>query len=612
MNTKNTTVARTWFVATPLLILILSGCASLKQQTPKDEAHWQPFPDTPIATLADPAAPETPAIEHFDSVFEARDIIVHQIDERPELTPSHPKPADTVADQGIEAAVAAEETNAVNDEEIQEETQEEQISVAAEALAPPANIWDRIRSGFALVDGDHAQVRSHTQWYAKHQKYLDRTFTRARPYLHHIVEEVEKRGMPMEIVLLPVVESAFQPFAYSHGRASGIWQFIPGTGRNYGLAINWWYDGRRDIKASTHAALNYLERLHKMFDGDWLLALAAYNSGEGTVRRAVRNNLKKGKKTDFWHLKLPRETRGYVPKLLAISNIVATPDAYHVTLLDIANEPYLTSVDTGSQIDLALAAEMAGISLEQLYTLNPGFNRWATPPEGPHQLLMPLDKAELFREKLAQMPKEDRIKWVRHKIGQGETLGHIARRYKTTVSVLQRINDLHGHIIRAGKHLLIPVASRAESSYALSQEQRLQAKQNIPRGAKRTNYAVRSGDTLWDISRAYQVSIRALASWNNMAPRDTLRPGQTLVIWTNSNKASTAQLPTNTNPGLKAATRKINYRVRQGDSLARISQRFNVPVVKLKQWNPKARGKYIQPGQMLVVYIDVTQVSENI
>ena len=584
-----------------IVLLTLGGCAHLKQPPSSDEAHWQPFPDTdtPIVTLEEPGAPEPPAIERFNSVLEARDIIVHQMDERTDILPPQLAPPSLPGEILGNTPTTEPPLNI-------------EVTEPTSKPAPPTNIWDRIRSGFALSDGDHSQVKNHTLWYARHQKYLDRTFTRATPYLHHIVEEVEKRGMPMEIVLLPVVESAFQPFAYSHGRASGIWQFIPGTGRNYGLAINWWYDGRRDIKASTQAALNYLERLHKMFDGDWLLALAAYNSGEGTVRRAVRNNQKKGKKTDFWHLKLPKETRSYVPKLLAISNIVANPASHNVTLLDIANEPYLAEIDTGSQIDLALAAEMAEISLEELYTLNPGFNRWATPPDGPHHLLLPIKKADIFRQKLAQIPAEKRVKWVRHKIGQGETLGHIAKRYKTTVGVLQRINDLHGHIIRAGRHLLIPVASRAESSYALSQDQRLQAKQNRPRGAKRINYTVRTGDTLWDISRAHHVSVRALASWNNMAPGDTLRPGQTLAIWTNSPKTSAAHLPINTNPGLKAATQKINYRVRQGDSLARISQRFNVPVMKLKQWNPKARGKYIQPGQMLVVYIDVTQVSENI
>ncbi len=613
MKIAKSTVTYHWPTITALLFstLLAGGCVSSKQQGPREETHWHPLPDSAIATLEEPGAPEEPAIEHFSSVLEARDIIVHQMDERIELPitgsaplPPPPPAATTEEEERSSSEAALPEGAGTRAPEPSEQ--------AVEAALPPTNIWDRIRSGFALVDGDHPQVQSHTRWYARHQNYLDRTFTRARPYLHHIVEEVEKRGMPMEIVLLPVVESAFQPFAYSHGRASGIWQFIPGTGRNYGLAINWWYDGRRDITASTNAALNYLERLHKMFDGDWLLALAAYNSGEGTVRRAVRNNQRKGRKIDFWHLKLPKETRGYVPKLLAISNIVANPAAYNITLLDIADEPYFAKVETGSQIDLALAAEMAQMSLEEIYTLNPGFNRWATAPDGPHHLLIPLNRVDLFREKLAQMPAEQRVKWVRHKIGQGETLGHIAKRYRTTVAVLQRINDLHGHIIRAGKHLLIPVASRAESSYALSQEQRLKARQNTPKGAKRTDYAVRPGDTLWDISRAYQVSVRALASWNNMAPRDTLRPGQRLVIWTNKNRSSNARLPANTNPGLKAATRKINYRVRQGDSLARISQRFNVPVMKLKQWNPKARGKYIQPGQMLVVYIDVTQVSENI
>ncbi len=606
-------------IAASILLLALAGCSHHRHHGAHPHHHGaesgpaQPEAgQTEVAQLQDdPAAPEAPAREQHRSVLEARDLIVHRFDEGSD-------PGFFAGDEGAELSALLYAPSPITDAE----TEFTLSSKLYEALEPATSkqdeatitdLWQRIRAGFALQDGDHPQVESHTRWYARHQSYLDRTFTRARPYLHYIVEEVEKRGMPMEIALLPVVESAFQPFAYSHGRASGIWQFIPGTARNYGLKIDWWYDGRRDIKASTRAALDYLERLHKMFDGDWLLALAAYNSGEGTVRRAVRKNEKRGKGTTFWDLKLPRETRGYVPKLLAISNIVADPAAHGVALVEIPNEPYLTEVETGSQIDLALAAELAGITLEELYVLNPGFNRWATSPDGPHTLLLPIDKAERFRKELAALPPQRRVKWVRHRIGEGETLGQIARRYGTTVRVLQQINDIRGHLIRAGRHLLIPVASRSASSYALSEEQRLRKHQNRPRGGTRIDYRVRPGDTLWEISRAHGVSVRQLASWNNMAPGDTLRPGQKLVIWSDKGTtiASTALRPGHASP--RAATRKINYRVRQGDSLARISQRFNVSVTKLKQWNPQAaRSKYIQPGQMLVVYVDVTQVSENI
>jgi len=484
-------------------------------------------------------------------------------------------------------------------------------SKAVEAAAPQ-DLWQRIRAGFALPDKDQPRIRSERDWYARNQAYLDRTFSRAEPYFYMIVDEVERRGMPTEIALLPVVESAFQPFAYSHGRASGIWQFIPGTAHRFHLKIDWWYDGRRDIPAATTAALDYLQYLHDHFDNDWLLALAAYNSGEGRVAKAVRYNKRHGRSTRFWDLDLPRETRGYVPKLLAISAVVNNPERFGVTLKAIPNQPYLTEVDTGSQLDLAIAAEMANISLDEIYTLNPAFNRWATSPDGPHQLLLPIDKAEDFETKLAQLPPEKRVKWVRHKIREGETLGHIAQHYDTTVSNLQRINKIRGNMIRAGKHLLIPVASRKEIYYAKSEDQRLIAKQNATRKGTKRVHTVRSGDTFWDLARAYHVSVRSLASWNNMAPTDTLHLGQKLVVWSNTGKALSNVTPPASNALAQARTQKINYKVRNGDSLARISQRFNVSVTKLKQWNPSARGKYIQPGQRLVVYVDVTKITENI
>ncbi|HED17058.1 MAG TPA: lytic transglycosylase, partial [Gammaproteobacteria bacterium] len=271
---------------------------------------------------------------------------------------------------------------------------------------PPAaqDLWARLRSGYRLPDADHKRVGSHLQWYVKHPEYLNRVIDRAEPFMYFILDEIDKRNMPAEIALLPIVESAFQPFAYSHGRAAGIWQFIPGTGRMYGLKQDWWYDGRRDVIAATHAALDYLNALNKHFKGDWLLALAAYNSGQGTVDKAIRYNRKRKRPTDFWHLRLPKETRGYVPRLLAISNVFADPDQHGLQLRSLENKPQILIVSTGSQLDLALAADMAGIDLERLYKLNPGYNRWATDPAGPHQLVLPIANVEPFNIALASLP----------------------------------------------------------------------------------------------------------------------------------------------------------------------------------------------------------------
>jgi len=289
------------------------------------------------------------------------------------------------------------------------------------------NIWDRIRNNANLIDDtNHPRLLAELKWYAKHDKYLDRVAQRAEPFLHYIMNEAEARGLPSELALLPIVESAFQPFAYSHGRAAGIWQFIPSTGKIYGLKQNWWYDGRRDVYASTKAALKYLQQLNKEFKGDWLHALAAYNSGSGTVRRAIRKNKKRGRPTDYWNLKLPKETQAYVPKLLALKRIIENPEKFDITLRCVEDLPFFELVDTGSQIDLAMAADLAKVDLETIYKLNPGYNRWATDPYGPHKLLIPVDKADPFKQALADMPKSQRIKWKRHKIKTGETLSHIA------------------------------------------------------------------------------------------------------------------------------------------------------------------------------------------
>ena len=478
------------------------------------------------------------------------------------------------------------------------------------------DLWDRIRQGFRLPVTRNERVRREADWYARHQQYLDRTVERARPYLHLIVSAIDKRGLPMEIALLPIVESAFQPFAYSHGRAAGLWQFIPGTARRFGLEQNWWYDGRRDILASTNAALDYLQGLNREFRGDWELALAAYNSGAGTVRKAILYNRRRHRPADFWHLRLPRETRAYVPKLLALRALVADPKAHGIHLASIPDRPYLTTAEIGSQIDLALAADLAGLSLEEIYRLNPGFNHWATAPEGPHRLLIPVDRLARFEQGLARLPPEERIQWKRHRIRPGETLGHIARRYRTTVRVLKQVNKIRGHMIRAGDNLIIPVATRDIGRYTLSAEQRHKRLiSRAPAGTlRKTIHRVRKGDTFWDLARRYHTSVRTLARWNGLSPRDILRPGQRLVVWQRTaspgrSHAGTIPLAA---PSRRNTTRRILYIVKKGDSLARISQRFRVRISQLRHWNDLPKGRYLQPGQRLTLYIDVTRQTENI
>lgn len=485
----------------------------------------------------------------------------------------------------------------------------------AEACQPPTDLWERLRADFILPQPENRRVESEVAWYARHKNYIDRVVTRAQPYLYLVVDEVQRRGLPGEIALLPVVESAYQPFAYSHGRAAGLWQFVPGTGRRFGLRQTWWYDGRRDVAEATRAALDYLEYLHKHFDGDWMLALAAYNSGEGTVARAVRRNQRQNKPIDFFSLDLPKETEGYVPKLLAISRVVANPEQFDVELQPVDNQPFLGKADVGSQIDLDLVAELADLSLEEVYRYNPAFNRWATDPSGPHHILLPLDKIETFKSRLAQYPAKERISWTRHRIRDGESLGLIAEKYRTTIELIRKVNGIRGNMIRAGKTLVIPVARKDLRRYRLSADQRLASLQNRDRDGHRIEYQVRSGDTLWEIARRYDVGVRTLAKWNGMAPRDTLRPGQTLIIWSNeppSEQLSTLNPAHFTHPFEQTTQRRIGYVVRKGDSLANISQRFRVSINSLKRWNKLDEKKYLQPGQRLTLYVDVKAQSGRI
>lgn len=469
-------------------------------------------------------------------------------------------------------------------------------------LPDQVNLWHRIRDGFTLPEQDNKRIEEAAKWYARHPHYMTTVAERGTPYLYYIVEQLEARGMPMEFALLPIVESAFDPFAYSFGRASGMWQFVPGTGKYLGLKQNWWYDGRRDVIASTDAALHYLERLSAAFDDNWLLALAAYNGGRGNVSKAIRRNKALGKPTDFWSLDLPKETEAYVPRLLALKALVTNPKDFKLSLLPIPDKPYFAAIDVGSQIDLAQAAELAEMSMEDFYLLNPGFNRWATDPQGPHQLLIPISKAELFRTKLAAMPTDQRVTWDRYHIQSGDSLSTIAAKYKTSVSGLKSINNLHSNIIRKGDVLLVPIAAEGKSHYAFSADQRL--KKTRSRSAKnadgeKVTYEVQSGDSFWTISRRYKVSVREVAKWNGMAPGDPLRIGQKLVIWTEE----ADKIP---NIAARSVVRRVAYQVRQGDSLSGIASRFRVSVGDIERWNQLNAAKYLQPGQALTLFVDVT------
>ena len=477
---------------------------------------------------------------------------------------------------------------------------------AEHALLRESSAWTRLQQGMQMTSVMNKRVEAQLNWYLKHPEYLRRVMERAEPVLPFILDELEKNNLPTEIALLPIVESAFQTFAYSHGRASGMWQIIPSTGRLLGLKQNWWYDGRRDIIESTRAAIKYLDSLAGQFDQDWELALASYNAGPGKVRSAIRYNKKKGRATDFWHLtRLRPETKYYVPKLLALKELFSHPEKYDLELLHIEDEHGYAIAELDSQIDLALAADLAGISTEELYQLNPAFNRWATAPKGPHRLLLPKDKIDQFNSELAQLPKEKRINWVRYKIKNGDTLSVIARRYRTSTQLIKQVNKIRGSNIRAGKYLLIPTATRSLNQYSLSKSSRISKIKNTERSGNKISHTVQSGESFWSISRQYGVSTRSLAKWNGMAPIDTLKVGQKLVVWTKASASAQRVSLFQGNPHHKLHA--LRYTVRKGDSLSRIADKFNIQVSDIKKWNKI--GKYLQPGQKLKLYVDITSQS---
>jgi membrane-bound lytic murein transglycosylase D len=479
-----------------------------------------------------------------------------------------------------------------------------EAEIAAE-LERQNNAWHRLQQGMQLSAVDNSRVAAQLKWFLDNPGYMQRVMERARPILPFVLDELERRGLPTELALLPIVESAYQAFAYSHGRASGMWQIIPSTGRFLGLKQNWWYDGRRDIIESTHAAITYLESLADQFDGDWELALASYNAGPGKIRSAVRYNKTRKRPADFWSLtKIRKETRDYVPKLYALRQLFAHPEKYQLDLVPITNQVSYEIVELDGQIDLALAADLAGITVNQLYQLNPAFNRWATAPDGPHRLLLPRGKAEQFKTAVAQVPPSKRINWVRHKIKNGETLSHISKKYRTTIPLIREVNNIRGNQIRAGKYLMVPTATKSLNSYSLSQQSRVAAIQDTNRSGTKQVHIVRSGQSLWSISRIYGVTTGALAKWNGIAPIDTLSVGQKLVVWTRPELSQPVSL-NQTRPG--NALHALRYTVRKGDSLYLIANRFNIRVADIKRWNQV--GKYLQPGQKLKLYVDITSQS---
>jgi membrane-bound lytic murein transglycosylase D len=375
---------------------------------------------------------------------------------------------------------------------------------------PPDDLWERIRRGFAMPDIDNKRVQNNMAYYVARPDYLQRVFDRSRLYLYHIVEEVEKRGMPTELALLPMVESAFNPMAYSRAHASGLWQFIPGTGKRYDLAQNWWYDGRRDIIESTNAALDYLTMLYKMH-GDWQLALASYNWGEGAVSRAIAKNRAAGKPTDYASLKMPKETENYLPKLQALKNIIANPKPFGIELDPIPNQPYFAEYKGTRDIDVQLAAKLAEMPVAEFIALNPGFSRPLIRAAVTPRIVLPADKIDVFHDNLAKLDEGALVSWKSYTPKKGETLESIAKKHGMSVAQLKEVNGIAARTRVVPGLLVVPVSN---TSAATMSKLPLMYAPPIAVGYRRVFYNIRKSDTQASIAKRFGVHPEDLKRWN--------------------------------------------------------------------------------------------------
>lgn len=444
-------------------------------------------------------------------------------------------------------------------------------------MAP--NVWDVLRSQFILNhETNQPEVQAQVRWLVSHPSYIQR-LARSEPYMYHIVSEIQKRKLPGELALLPMIESAYDPFAYSGAGAAGLWQLMPGTGTHLGLKQDWWFDGRRSIRPSTDAALNYLAYLNKFFKGNWTLAIAAYDSGEGTVARAIKNSGQaSARHVNFWKLPVPNETKAYVPRLLALAEVIQYPQRYGIRLPEIPHTPYFEEVNIGSQIDLNHAAKLAGMSYKELIQLNPGYNRWTTAPYKPFKLLIPTEKVAHFNRNLANVPQEKRVSWTRHMVRNGDTLSSIAQRYFTTVKLIRELNQLKSDKLKPGQYILIP-SSKNTAVSATSKPMPVVSDQPATTQSYKVVHIVQAGETYPMLEKKYKVSTTEIKSWNKKQA-EPLKAGEQLIIW-------------------KRTIQYGVYIVKTGDNLSSIAKRNNTKTKTLMQLNPDIKSSLLKPGQKL-------------
>lgn len=515
-------------------------------------------------------------------------------------------------------------------------------ALSPEELASFGDVWERTRAGFQLEAIDNERIAQQRAWFAKRQDYLDRMTARASHYLYHTVIEAEKAGVPTELALLPIIESSYDPFATSPAQAAGLWQFIPGTGKIYNLRQTWWYDGRRDVLESTRAAYKFLSQLYNQF-GSWELALASYNWGPGNVQKAINRNLAAGLPTDYWSLSMPAETMAYVPRLLAVAQVVKDPATFGVRLNPIVNKAHFRETYAKNQVDLNSVAKIAGLTTKQLYQINPGYMRWATNPDGPHRILVPANTPNNFEEQLAALPAPDRYITVsnRYTVKKGDSLHRIASRFNTSVAALKRLNgkliSKRGYVA-VGKTLIVSRSKQLVSGESVDVEQlanpaaervakieKAEKEKTIAKNNRQDNddnasskkfHKVRAGQSLYSIAKKYNVSVKDLAQWNNLKSKSSLQTGTKLVVLVDNeddnakssrsatsskSKANRVANKKDKSTNKKERMKRISYEVKRGDTLYSISQRYNVSVSQIKTWNKTSKS--LKPGQDLIIYL---------
>ncbi len=447
------------------------------------------------------------------------------------------------------------------------------------------DLWQAINHTETLhYDPTQPDIAKQITHYTTNQHTLPVLANNAQPYLYYIYQQTQIRQMPAELALLPMVESNYNPFLYSNQGATGLWQIMPGTASGFHLDINWWYDGRRDIRASTKAALDYLTYLHDYFH-DWLLAIAAYNCGEGTVNKAIHHNQKVHQPTDFWSLSLPYQTKIYVPKLLALATIIKNPAQYDINLPSIPNKPYFTAVPVSGQIDFSLIAQLADIPPQSVRALNPGYRRFATAPTSHDALLLPTDKAALFASNLVNHT-DQKVHWEHHRVQAGDTLSTIAAHYHTRVSVLQRVNNLHSSLIHPNQDLLVPLITQPGWTAPNHTRQASSIAEDHVPGPQKVIYTVQAHDTLEAIARRHHVTVSAIYFWNHLPQKQPLSVNKKLILWLS--------------PRTLHSPSAVIYTVKSGDTLSTIAQRYHSSTAQLKTIN-HLPNTLIRVGQKLTI-----------